>query len=394
MKKRVVCLVLMLAVWLGAYPAWGAEEPLRFWEGPELSALMTLNGAVVSGPLAGEEISGNLAYVDDGDGAALPALRFYPNVSDERVKDRVADRARFPEGTGFSDVGVHDWFAPYVNLCVEHGLMKGTDKGFEPYKTLTIGECTAIAARLREGLTGEAIPVMEDVPWYLPYAEYIRGVEPALTGLTAHAEDNSTRYEFLRLLNAALLGQEGMLGAINAVEMLPDPGFQEDEMVLGFYNAGILTGTDQYGTFAPDRTLTRAEAAAMVARVVEPELRLSFVPEDYSPFVAAGMEPGTVMFEDGTTAEEFLGWVNGRIAMAEESAVKVGEEFNWHSIVGGTEKSTLEWVRDQVLEDLGVTEGQGTQAYRDFDYQVYYSRLIDVMGETLEPKYGVGTGAS
>ena len=100
------------------------------------------------------------------------------------------------------------------------------------------------------------------------------------------------------------------------------------------------------------------------------------------------------MFVDGTTAEEFLGWVNGRIAMAEESAVKVGEEFNWHSIVGGTEKSTLEWVRDQVLEDLGVTEGQGTQAYRDFDYQVYYSRLIDVMGETLEPKYGVGTGAS
>ena len=44
--------------------------------------------------------------------------------------------------------------------------------------------------------------------------------------------------------------------------------------VYSLYEAGILNGVDAAGNFAPEKTLTRAEAAAMVARVLDPALRL------------------------------------------------------------------------------------------------------------------------
>ncbi len=46
------------------------------------------------------------------------------------------------------------------------------------------------------------------------------------------------------------------------------------DAVYALYAAGVLNGVDDAGNFAPDKTLTRAEAAAMVARVLNPELRL------------------------------------------------------------------------------------------------------------------------
>ena len=43
----------------------------------------------------------------------------------------------------------------------------------------------------------------------------------------------------------------------------------------------------------------------------------------------------------------------------------------------------LAHVKEDTLTALGVTEAMGTQAYEDFDVQVYYARLIDLMGGPL-----------
>ena len=61
--------------------------------------------------------------------------------------------------------------------------------------------------------------------------------------------------------------------AVNAVTSLPDTA---DERVLALYNAGVLTGTDGYGRFGGESGLTRAEAAVMAARVLEPGQRRAF----------------------------------------------------------------------------------------------------------------------
>lgn len=189
--------------------------------------------------------------------------------------------------TTFSDVKEDDWFAPYVSICVEHGLMNGTDNGFQPEKVLTNGEAAALAARIREKLTGQAIvfPAQGETvwPWTYPYTSYL---EDAIQALGGHEEaarviaapvSPATRSGFMALLALATHGAEDSLPAINAITALPDT---DNADVLRFYNAGILTGTDSLGTFSPVGTLTRSEAAAMIARILEPDLRVEFQPVD------------------------------------------------------------------------------------------------------------------
>lgn len=74
---------------------------------------------------------------------------------------------------------------------------------------------------------------------------------------------------------ARLADGAGELEEINKVSSLPDCS---EEQVLGLYRAGILTGFDPSGTFHGQAALSRAEAAAMAARVLEPSLRLAFSP--------------------------------------------------------------------------------------------------------------------
>ena len=64
---------------------------------------------------------------------------------------------------------------------------------------------------------------------------------------------------------------------LNTVNGLPDvtPSTQFSEAIFYFYEAGILTGTDSAGTFAPGNSIVRAEAAAIFMRLVDSSLRNS-----------------------------------------------------------------------------------------------------------------------
>ena len=88
---------------------------------------------------------------------------------------------------------------------------------------------------------------------------------------------SSTRMKFACAVAAAA----GEMANINAPIDIPD--LPQDatrfipyqlDAVYALYAAGILNGVDAAGNFAPNKTLTRAEAAAMVARVLDPALRL------------------------------------------------------------------------------------------------------------------------
>ena len=47
----------------------------------------------------------------------------------------------------------------------------------------------------------------------------------------------------------------------------------DDTAILRLYNAGILTGVDDKGTFLPDAPITREQIAAVVTRAADPILR-------------------------------------------------------------------------------------------------------------------------
>ena len=269
---------------------------------------------------------------------------------------------------GFIDVEEGAWYADAARVCCEVGLMQGTGQAFAPDQVLTVGEVAAIAARMNQAITGEAIPEADPgQPWYQSYVDYLEGLGVAVPD----PEKAASRQEFVSLLAAVV--PEDMLSPVNTVASLPDTG---DTDVLAFYSAGILTGVDEWGTFAGDKTLTRAECAAMAARIARPELRETFTPADYGPFTAAGLKPADVLFDGGVTAGQFLPLVQELIDGLEADCASSGMEFNWFNTVDGVE--FLDYVTDSALAQLGVTEKQGTALYENFDVQVYYSHLLDL----------------
>ncbi len=114
--------------------------------------------------------------------------------------------------------------------------------------------------------------------WYYAYTHHTEDDTDANYYLMEDLvqDNNATRWDFAsRLARVA-----GKLPTINDIQTIPVESSQQ-ETLLPLYNAGILTGIDQYGTFYPEGTLTRAEAAAMLARVLRPELRTFFAPLSY-----------------------------------------------------------------------------------------------------------------
>ena len=63
-----------------------------------------------------------------------------------------------------------------------------------------------------------------------------------------------------------------------AVPVIPDLSREDFPQVFRLYEAGVLGGTDDYGTFTGGGELTRAEAAVMVARVLDESQRLKEPP--------------------------------------------------------------------------------------------------------------------
>ena len=86
-------------------------------------------------------------------------------------------------------------------------------------------------------------------------------------------DETATRLDFVKLLS---LVSGDLLEPINDITGFPDATEETKNVVLSFYRAGILTGTDDYGTFRATGTLSRAEMAAMAARLIRPELRQEF----------------------------------------------------------------------------------------------------------------------
>ncbi len=173
---------------------------------------------------------------------------------------------------GFADVAEADWFYQGVKTCYESGLMNGTGAGnFSPSGVMSTAESAVIAARLGAIAAGDTIPPGgEGAVWYAPYLDYLRPRAPELEAVVAaEPERSATRSEFFALLSAVTTDE--LLAPVNSIDALPD--VDAGDPVLDFYNAGILTGVDEAGTFAGDKTLTRAECAVMVARLADPSQR-------------------------------------------------------------------------------------------------------------------------
>ena len=205
-----------------------------------------------------------------------------------------------------------------ADICCKAGLMDGVDsRHFLPQSGLTHAQIIVISARFHRLLSGGTLDYFEPISltgadWWTPYDGYLRQEIPALASsedyaaMTQTPTGSCTRGEFLTLLSAVLKDTGTTLPEINTVTAVPDC---QDEAILDFYRWGVLSGKDEYGTLEGSASLSRAAAAAMLARLIDPAQRLTL---DLKPLDLCrsllGAEPETVILTIGDqdiTVEQF-----------------------------------------------------------------------------------------
>jgi len=180
----------------------------------------------------------------------------------------------------FGDVDENQWYGYNQGKAVanayEYGLMRGSGAAaFNPTGAITVAEAITIAARVHSiyATGGEDFAAGE--PWYRPYVDY--AVKSGIIGATEFAEYGraATRAEMAYIFSQALPAHE--FAARNTVNSLPDVdgGTAYYAEIMTLYRAGVVTGSDSAGTFKPNANITRAEAAAIISRVVLPGARVS-----------------------------------------------------------------------------------------------------------------------
>lgn len=178
----------------------------------------------------------------------------------------------------FQDVSPEAWYADSVREAFELELVKGTSStSFAPAGTMTIAQTITLASRLHSIYSNGSANFEQTDVWYQVYVDY------ALANQIIRAPyDNysmlATRSEFAKILANSL--PKEALNEINAIEdgTIPDvpDTLESASSIYLLYRAGILTGSDKYGTFKPDSTISRSEVAAIVTRMADKSLRKQF----------------------------------------------------------------------------------------------------------------------
>ena len=174
------------------------------------------------------------------------------------------------ESIEFSDVPYEHWAHYDIDSMYRLGLMLGTGGDrFSPSGTVSVAQAVTVTMRVWElARDGDGVLDQSGEHWY------DGAVDAALSnGLIRSGQFDSydraaTRAELAGLLANALPASE--YKAINNITEIPDVNAStlNAEDIFTLYNAGILTGSDGYGTFYPDRDITRAELSAILYRMV------------------------------------------------------------------------------------------------------------------------------
>jgi len=116
----------------------------------------------------------------------------------------------------------------------------------------------------------------EGVKWYDMYVNYAldNGIIELHDFYTDDYTRNITRGELCSLFAAALPNES--FNAINDIKGIPDVSDTDKnaDVYLMLYNAGILLGSDENGTFNGTSDIKRSEAAAIINRAALPESRV------------------------------------------------------------------------------------------------------------------------
>ena len=179
----------------------------------------------------------------------------------------------------FADVPASAWYYDEVKMAWEAGLIDGmTATTYEPESTLTVAQAIKLAAALHQlEKLGKVTLTNGTGDWYSTYVTYAIAngiIEEAYADYTwAQMNAPATRAEFVHIFH----GAKEAYAAMNTVadNAIPDVkvGDKYADEIYTFYRAGILTGNDAAGTFAPASSIKRSEVAAILIRMFDKDAR-------------------------------------------------------------------------------------------------------------------------
>jgi hypothetical protein len=172
---------------------------------------------------------------------------------------------------GFSDVPADSWAAEAIADAAEMGLMNGVGGGAFGYgKPVTRAEFVTILCRMFgwEPLAPEAAsyPDVAAGAWYYAYVEAALAHGVTDSGAPFDALAPIRRADMAVMLVRAL-GYGTLAGQVEKFAELPFADVTADRGAIAIArDIGMINGVDAT-TFAPERTATREQAAAMLTRV-------------------------------------------------------------------------------------------------------------------------------
>lgn len=185
--------------------------------------------------------------------------------------------SNFKASTTYSDSTYKDvkplWYASYVKTCYEYKLMNGNAGLFNPDGKLSVAEAIVMADRVHQIYNTGNSTLKNGTPWYQSYVDYALNNRIIKSGDFADYNAKITRAQMAYIFAKAI--PESELAAKNSITTLPDVKKTDKygSYIFNLYNAGVLSGSDAYGTFNPNSEIARSEAAAIIARVVIPSQR-------------------------------------------------------------------------------------------------------------------------
>lgn len=199
-------------------------------------------------------------------------------AEDEEKKDEEKNtltEPSFDEAT-YPDVKKDEWYFDAVKYAYQKGIMKGTDKGFEPLGTLTRAMVITILHRLANEPSVDFALLFEDVADGAWYTEAVRwgasyGIVSGVTEKSFDAEGAISREQLVTMLYRFAEKTDTVKNKGDGAESFSDGAAVSSyavEAVEWAITNGILKG-DGEGKLNPAAPVTRAEAAAIFMRYCE-----------------------------------------------------------------------------------------------------------------------------
>ncbi|MCI9402327.1 MAG: hypothetical protein HFF04_01460 [Oscillospiraceae bacterium] len=181
----------------------------------------------------------------------------------------------------YSDVKGADWFSLWADIAYNTGIMSGTGNGlFEPSRAVTVAEALQMAANMDSRYMGDDFHTTAHLsdPWYTDAVNYCLASSIISGTQFDDYARQITRRELAQVFGATQLAkslpQRNSLVRVMAAVKDVTAADPAAGAIYSLYVKGILTGVDTDLSFCPDNPVTRAEAAALAARLARPEQRV------------------------------------------------------------------------------------------------------------------------